>query len=102
VQLRVLNLVRPLSFFLGIEAHRTSNSLHLCQTKYIADLLHRTRMISSKVARSPCSSTSKLFKFDGELLVDPFEYQSVVGALQYCTLTRPDLSFAVNQLCQHL
>jgi hypothetical protein len=91
-----------LSFFLGIQAHRTSDSLHLCQTKYVVDLLHRTGMLGSKPARSPCSSSSKLSKYDGEPLIDPFEYRSVVGALQYCTLTRPDLSFAVNQLCQHL
>jgi hypothetical protein len=70
--------------------------------KYVADLLHRTGMLGSKATRSPCSSSSKLSKFDGEPLVDPFEYRSVVGALQYCTFTRPDLSFAVNQLCQHL
>jgi hypothetical protein len=25
-----------------------------------------------------------------------------VGALQYCTLTRPDIAYSVNQLCQHL
>jgi hypothetical protein len=27
---------------------------------------------------------------------------SVVGALQYLTLTRPDLSFVVNKVCQFL
>jgi hypothetical protein len=27
---------------------------------------------------------------------------SVVGALQYLTLTRPDISFAVNKVCQFL
>jgi histone deacetylase 1/2 len=29
-------------------------------------------------------------------------YRSVVGGLQYLTLTRPDLSFAVNKVCQYL
>jgi hypothetical protein len=33
---------------------------------------------------------------------DAKNYRSVVGALQYLTLTRPDISFAVNKVCQFL
>ncbi|GAA0146841.1 transmembrane signal receptor [Lithospermum erythrorhizon] len=33
---------------------------------------------------------------------DPIEYRQLVGSLQYLTLTRPDLSFAVNKFCQHM
>jgi histone deacetylase 1/2 len=29
-------------------------------------------------------------------------YRSIVGGLQYLTMTRPDLSFAVNKVCQYL
>jgi hypothetical protein len=29
-------------------------------------------------------------------------YRQAVGALQYCTLTRPKIAYSVNQLCQHL
>jgi hypothetical protein len=29
-------------------------------------------------------------------------YRQIVGALQYCTLTRLDIAFFVNQLCQHM
>ncbi|XP_062119361.1 uncharacterized mitochondrial protein AtMg00810-like [Humulus lupulus] len=39
---------------------------------------------------------------DGSPLADPTEYHSLIGALQYCTMTRPDLSFPVNQLCQFM
>jgi hypothetical protein len=93
----------PLNFFLGIEAHRSSDSLHLSQAKYIADLLRRTRMLGAKPAASPCSSTAyKFSKFDGTLLPDPTEYRQVVGALLYCTLSRPEIAFSVNQLCQHM
>ncbi|KAI5348130.1 hypothetical protein L3X38_001017 [Prunus dulcis] len=33
---------------------------------------------------------------------NPDLYRSVVGALQYLTITRPDLSYAVNQVCQFM
>jgi hypothetical protein len=33
-------------------------------------------------------------------LDDATKYQSLVGALQYITLTRPEISFAVNKVCQ--
>jgi hypothetical protein len=92
----------PLHFFLGIQASRTPTGLHLCQAKYIHSILTRTNMLEAKSAKSPSSSGSKLSKFDGTQLPDPTEYRQIVGALQYCTLTRPYISFSVNQLCQHM
>jgi hypothetical protein len=91
-----------LSFFLGIQAQRSPAGLHLSQTKYITELLHRVKMLGAKPASSPCPCGSKLSGLDGDPLPDPSEYRSVVGALLYCTLTRPELSFAVNQLCQFM
>jgi hypothetical protein len=91
-----------LGFFLGIQVTRQSGSLHLCQAKYIRELLHRTRMLGAKPASSPCPASSKLSKYDGEPLPDFTEYRQVVGALLYCTLTRLEIAFSVNQLCQHM
>jgi histone deacetylase 1/2 len=41
---------------------------------------------------------------DGEPLgvEDSTRYRSIVGALQYLTLTCPDLSFSINKVCQYL
>ena len=33
---------------------------------------------------------------------DPTLYRSIVGGLQYLTFTRPDLSYAVNLVCQYM
>lgn len=30
------------------------------------------------------------------------EYRHIIGALQYCTITRPNIAFVVNQLCQFM
>ena len=59
---------------------------------------------SRKQAIVSPSSTEKLSAFDGELPKpeDSTRYRSVVGALQYLTLTRPDIYFSVNKVCQYL
>lgn len=91
-----------LGYFLGIQALRTSTGLHLRQSKYIVDLLQRVNMVDAKAYQAPCLAGSKMSKFEGEPLVDPTQFRHVVGALQYATLTRPDLAYSVNQLCQHM
>lgn len=47
------------------------------------------------------SSNSILSKYDGDPLsiTDIAQYRSMVGALQYFTLTKPDISYIVNKLC---
>ena len=39
---------------------------------------------------------------DGPLFLDPTLYLSLVGALQYLTITRPDIAHAVNSVSQFL
>jgi histone deacetylase 1/2 len=48
--------------------------------------------------------SDKLSLADGEVLGgdDSTNYKSIVGALQYITLTRPDIAFSVNKICQFL
>ena len=35
-------------------------------------------------------------------MADPTAYRSLAGALQYLTFTRPDLIYAVQQVCLHM
>jgi hypothetical protein len=93
-----------LSYFLGIQAVRSSQGLHLRQAKYISNLLSRSKMMGAKPFSSPCLAGSKMSTKDGDPLSpeDTTLYRQTVGALQYCTLTRPDIAFFVNQLCQHM
>ena len=92
----------PISFFLGIEASRTSSGLFLSQRQYIYNILQRTNMVEAKPVSSPMSSSQQLSLFDGAPCADPSQYRSVVGALQYLSLTRPDISYSVNKVCQFM
>ncbi|KAG6758931.1 hypothetical protein POTOM_035394 [Populus tomentosa] len=72
------------------------------QTKYVSDLLHRTKMFDTKPVKTPGTVGQNLSKFDGEPMEDAFGYCSVVGALRYLTITRPDIAFAVNKAYQFM
>uniref|UniRef100_A0A2N9ELB4 Reverse transcriptase Ty1/copia-type domain-containing protein n=2 Tax=Fagus sylvatica TaxID=28930 RepID=A0A2N9ELB4_FAGSY len=91
-----------LHYFLGLQVSRTSDALHVTQSKYASDLLIKHHMVDSKPAKTPCSPNIRLSLHEGDLLSDPHGYRSLVGALHYLTFTRPDISFAVHQVCQYM
>jgi histone deacetylase 1/2 len=61
-------------------------------------------MQDCKSAPTPLSSSEQFSLADGTPLgsEDNTQYRSIVEALQYLTLTRPDLAFSVNKICQFL
>ena len=91
-----------LSYFLGIEVFRTKSGMHLSQAGYINDLLKRTNMQHCKSSPSPASSSIQLGSDIGSSFSDTYLYRSTIGALQYVTITRPELSFIVNKLSQFM
>ncbi|XP_058189325.1 uncharacterized mitochondrial protein AtMg00810-like [Rhododendron vialii] len=90
-----------ISFFLGLTVAPKGHGYSLTQTKYAAEILAKAAMLNYKRCASPLAtvkptvSTSPPFS-------QPSLYCSIVGGLQYLTITRPDLAFAVNQACQHM
>ncbi|XP_019451717.1 PREDICTED: uncharacterized protein LOC109353811 [Lupinus angustifolius] len=98
-----LKQLGPLDYFLEIEVkHRPNGSLFLSQTKYIKDLLDRANLSSAKSSFTPMASNCKLTKHGTNFFEDPTFFRSIVGALQYATITRPDISYSVNKVCQFL
>jgi histone deacetylase 1/2 len=94
----------PLHYFLGIEMNKVHDGIVLSQEKYANDLLNRVNMKICKPVDTPLSVSEKLSVVDGEPLSseDSTRYRSIVGALQYITLTRPDIAFSVNKVCNFL
>jgi hypothetical protein len=93
-----------LHYFLGIEVNKCENGIILTQEKYVMDLLKNAGMEKCKPVSTPLSTSTKLSLHVGGALgpEDSTRYRSIVGALQYLTLTRPDIAFSVNKVCQFL
>jgi histone deacetylase 1/2 len=93
-----------LHYFLGLEIHQQSNGLLMNQEKYATDLLTRVGMSSCTPCPTPLSPSDTLALTDGSPLGpdDITIYRSIVGGLQYLTMTRHDIAFLVNKVCQYL
>jgi len=81
--------------FLGIEISQTSGSLHMSQSHYALTILERANMVDYKPISTPLEAKTKTSS-NNVLLEDLSYFRGLVGALQYLTLTRPDLTYSVN------
>ena len=87
-----------LHHFLGMSVTHSSAGLFLSQRQYILDILERAGMQDCKPCSTPVDTCAKL-SYDGPPVDDPSQYRSLVGALPWLTFTRPDIAFAVQQVC---
>ncbi|GJY70585.1 ribonuclease H-like domain-containing protein [Tanacetum coccineum] len=90
-----------LNYFLGISVVRHYTCLFLSQKKYALQLLERAYMVHCNPFRMPVDTKTKLGP-DGIPVQDPTLYCNLAGGLQYLTFTRPDLSYAVQQICFYM
>ncbi|XP_019163279.1 PREDICTED: uncharacterized protein LOC109159655 [Ipomoea nil] len=89
------------TFFLGIETLSVPGGLVLSQRRYMRDILQRAGMTECKTLATP-ASVSQPVSQSTESFDNPTLYRRLAGALQYLTITRPDLSYSVNRLCQFM
>jgi hypothetical protein len=90
-----------LHHFLGISVTRSADGLFLSQRQYTQDILERAGMSACKPCSTPVDLHSKL-SAEGPPVGDATQYRSLAGALQYLTFTRPDIAFAVQQICLYM
>ena len=99
----LIKVVGDLDYFLGIEVtHHADGSLTLTQSKYLRDLLAKTNIDEANPIAPPMVGGCKLSKSSSERLSNPTLYISMVGALQYATITRPEINFSINEVCQFM
>ena len=92
----------PLNYFLGIVVTRHKGGMFLSQRKYAEEIIDRAGMSSWKSSPTPVDTNAKVGATSSASCEDPTLYRSLAGALQYLTLTRPDISYTVQQVCLYM
>ena len=92
----------PLTYFLCLEVHTESSGIFLNQHKYTQDLIALVGLQDTSSMDTPMEVNMKYRQEEGDLLFDPTMYRQLVGSLNYLTITRPDISFAVQQVSQFM
>lgn len=88
-----------LSYFLGVKVEHNKQGLFLSQRNYATDIIARAGMSDCKPVSTPSDVQKKLAAEEGDQIENPTQYRSLAGALQYLTFTRPDIAYAVQQVC---
>lgn len=91
-----------LYYFFGVKVKQTKEGIHLSQGKYLADLLAKHDKETCSPVITPMATSHYLTKSSGDVISNSSQYISMIGALQYVTLTRPDIAFSINKLRQFL
>ncbi|KAF5754617.1 putative RNA-directed DNA polymerase [Helianthus annuus] len=94
-----------LKYFLGIEVLYSGSSVCLSQRKYCLELLSEFGYLGCKPVGTPIEQshviTAKTDK-DENFLENVSGFQKLIGKLIYLSLTRPDISYAVQFLSQYM
>ena len=87
--------------FLGMEITRRNGEIHLSQTKYIQDVIKRFKQENCKPVHTPMSVIYE--QTANEEITDKYPIREIIGSLSYIANgTRPDIAFAINNLCRHV
>jgi hypothetical protein len=92
----------PLHHFLGVSVEQQSDSPFLHQCQYARDILERADMSDCKPCSTPVDTQAKVSSDMGALVRNLTVNRSLARALQYLSFTRPDIAYAVQQVCLHM
>ncbi|XP_020676504.1 uncharacterized protein LOC110095338 [Dendrobium catenatum] len=79
-----------------------SNHYFLSQTPYALSILYQAGLQQCKPLSNPSNTKPATIPFFDPIIHNPLIYKQLTRSLQYLTITRPDIAYAVNVLCQHM
>lgn len=91
-----------LSYFVGIEVLKSDNCICLHQQEYIEQIVKTFNMSECNYASTPADPNVVICKNLEETVVK-FPYREAIGSLLFlCSVSRPDIAYAVNILSRYI
>ncbi|PKU81792.1 putative mitochondrial protein [Dendrobium catenatum] len=97
-----LKQLGTVSLFLGIQILKTASGYFLNQSHYALKILQDAGLADCSAAPTPITPKRTSIASNDTPFADPHLYRKIAGALQYLSITRPDIAFAANSICQHM
>ncbi|XP_020701862.1 uncharacterized protein LOC110113563 [Dendrobium catenatum] len=93
----------PANHFLGIRIQYKQDNYFMSQESYAISIIQQANLINCNSAANPsCTKLPAGHTMESATLSDHTTYRKITGALQYLTITLPDIAYAVNMLSQHM
>jgi hypothetical protein len=89
----------PLHHFLGIIVEHRPDGLFLRQRTYTLDIIKQAVMADRNSCTTPVNLQAKLADDSRPPVADASQFQSIARALKYLMFTRPDITYAMQQIC---
>ncbi|KAK6148271.1 hypothetical protein DH2020_019183 [Rehmannia glutinosa] len=90
-----------MAHYLGIEIKQKDDGIFISQEGYTKEILKKFKMDDCNPINTPVECGLKLCK-DDHIIKDVTSYRRLVGKLIYLSITRPDITYAVNILSQFM
>ncbi|PKU60485.1 putative mitochondrial protein [Dendrobium catenatum] len=88
--------------FLGIQITKNADAYFMSQAASAKSILQNEDLAQCKPIATP-TYTKCIADMKQKLVLTKAQvYRQIMGALQYLTITRPDIAYAINMLCQHI
>lgn len=85
-----------MTYFLGIEFHKSKKGLLMRQRRYALEILKKYEMEHCNMAITSAEPRLQMSKSEHEQDVNPTQYQRLIEFLHYLFNIRPDLAFSVG------
>lgn len=91
-----------LTYFVGMEIKRLNDCICICQSDYIRQVIQKFSMCNANAVSTPADVNVVISKNEDESTSN-FPYREAIGSLLFlCSVSRPDICFAVNVLSRYV